>query len=228
MIPRLKDAFRRRLLAFRGVKEEIGGPVERAGNDRDNWAFCPEGLGADSIVYSIGVGRHIAFDLWLIRRFGLTVDAFDPTPVSIEWVRSQSLPPQFRFHPVGLAAHDGVQKFFLPRSVGSAHFSSVARSAAGGETIDAPVRRLSTLMRERGHAHIDLLKMDIEGGEYGAIEDLCASGIDARQILVEFHHNFATIPMARTVEAVGRLRALGHRVFHVSHRGLEISMRRAA
>ncbi len=228
MIQRLKDAFRRRLLAFRGVKQEIGGPAELAGNDRDNWVFCPEGLGPDSVVYSIGVGRHIAFDLWLIQRFGLTVDAFDPTPVSVDWVRSQTLPPQFRFHPLGLAAHDGVQKFFLPRSAGSAHFSSVSRSAAGGEAIEAPVRRLSTLMRDLGHTRIDLLKMDIEGGEYGAIEDLCASGVDVRQILVEFHHNFATVPMARTVEAVGRLRAMGHRVFHVSRRGLELSLRRVA
>lgn len=229
MMPRLKDAWRRARIGWNGVRPESVCTRESAGGSRDDWVFCPEGLTRDSVVYSFGVGRHIGFDLWLIRRFGLTVHAFDPTPVSIEWVRSQRLPAEFVFHPVGLGSHDGTQRFFVPRSSGSAHFTSVARrDESAEEAIEAPVRRLSSLIGELGHRHVDLLKMDIEGGEYAVLADICAGDVPASQVLVEFHHNFPTVPMSRTVGAVRRLRARGFRVFNVSPRGLEISLRRPA
>lgn len=228
MMPRLKDAWRRARLGWCGVRAEGVCSCESAGGSRDDWVFCPEGLSRASIVYSFGVGRHIGFDLWLIRRFGLTVHAFDPTPVSIEWVRSQRLPAEFVFHPVGLGTHDGTQRFFVPRSSGSAHFTSVARrDESAEEAIEAPVRRLGSLMRDLGHPHVDLLKMDIEGGEYGVLADICGSDVPASQILIEFHHNFPSVPMSRTVGALRSLRTRGFRVFNVSPRGLEISLRRA-
>jgi len=35
--------------------------------------------------------------------------------------------------------------------------------------------------------------MDIEGAEYEVIDDLIASGIRPKQILVEFHHRFKNV-----------------------------------
>lgn len=223
----MQDAWRRWMLARHGVRVETRCAIEHAGRDAGAWAFCPDGLGERSVVYSAGVGRHIGFDLWMIRRFGLAVDAFDPTPISVEWIRNHSVSPQFRFHPVGLSDRDGEQKFYLPRSASSAHYTSVPRGGDAGEAfITAPVRRLSTLMRERGHSRLDVLKMDIEGGEYAVIEDICRSGVDIGQILVEFHHNYPGVPLTRTLAAIRQLREAGQRLFHISPRGLEFSFRR--
>ena len=43
-------------------------------------------------------------------------------------------------------------------------------------------------MRELGRDHIDVLKMDIEGSEYGVLEDVLY--LDIRQLLVEVHQRF--------------------------------------
>jgi hypothetical protein len=57
---------------------------------------------------------------------------------------------------------------------------------------------------------IDVLKMDIEGSEYAAIEDLCRSEIYPKQLLVEFHHNSDLgIQLQKTRDAVAALRASG-------------------
>jgi hypothetical protein len=94
---------------------------------------------------------------------------------------------------------------------------------SGTTVVEAPVRRLSTLMRQLGHERIDVLKLDIEGGEYAALEDLLAGEIVVPQILVEFHHHFPGIGVARTEQAIRALRKAGYRIFHRSPRGLEFS-----
>lgn len=86
------------------------------GKDPCAWCICPDGLTRDSVVYSFGVGRDISFDLDLIERFGLTVHAFDPTPGSISWIKSQQLPAQFHMHEFGLAHIDGAVRLYPPRS----------------------------------------------------------------------------------------------------------------
>jgi len=179
-------------------------------------------------VYSVGVGRHIGFDLWVVRRFGATVHAFDPTPVAQQWIAAQTLPPEFRFYGIGLADFDGEQSFYAPRRPDSPDFSPVPRDPrAAAPVARGSVRRLATLMCQLGHSHLDLLKMDIEGGEYRVIADLVEKSDSPRpaQILVEFHHNFPAVPLAWTLEAIERLRSAGYRIAHISPRGLEFCFR---
>jgi hypothetical protein len=71
-------------------------------------------------------------------------------------------------------------------------------------------------MSELGHRSIDILKMDIEGAEYQVLEDVLTSEIRPHQILVEFHHRFATGGIENTRHALGRLKAAGYRLFSVS------------
>lgn len=177
-------------------------------------------------MYSFGVGHDIEWDLAMIQKFGVTVHAFDPTPRSINWVRNQRLPERFRFHEYGVADCDGSLTLFAPRRPSSFHYSSIRRSLRqdARDVISAPVYRLSTIMRMLGHDHIDVLKMDIEGAEYGVINDIVESGISVGQFLLEFHHNFRGVGARRTVKAVSRLRSLGFEVFHISDRSYEMSL----
>src|SRR5216117_15515 len=66
-----------------------------------SWRFCPNGLTAESIVYSGGVGRDITFEHALVQRFGCSVVLFDPSPTGLQTMsRPENQIPQFRFHPV--------------------------------------------------------------------------------------------------------------------------------
>lgn len=228
MITALKRAWRRHRYSRHGVVVERRVPTEELGSGIGAWAVTPAGLAADSVVYSFGVGRDLSFDLSMVRRFGCTVHCFDPTPAAGQWVRTQQLPPQIVFHAVGLAAYDGMLAFHPPRKKTSAHFTPVRRyrDDAGQACVEAPVQRLTTIMNGLGHRRIDLLKVDIEGGEYDALRDVMEAGVPVGQLLVEFHHCYSTIPLARTVETVNLLRRSGFRIFHISPRTYEMSLLR--
>jgi len=213
-----KDWGRRRMLARAGVREQISVPVHVAGARSGTWAIHPAPINSDSVVYSFGVGDNIAWDLSLIAEFGLTVHAFDPTPRSVSWISAQELPAQLHFHPVGLAARDGEQAFAQPTKERSFNY----RPASGG-SLALPAERLVTIARRLGHARVDILKVDIEGGEYEALPDILSSGVEVGQLLVEFHHDQDDHSFEDTLGALEMLSAAGFSLFHISRRGLEMS-----
>jgi len=212
--------------------EQIAVRRERHGSDYGGWWIHPDPLGPQSIVYSFGVGDDITFDLRLIEKFGACVDAFDPTPRSIAWVRAQNLPVQFRFHPIGVADFDGEEEFHPPPRENQMSYSIQAihgaQSGSDSGTVHASVRRLSSIMGMLGHDRIDLLKLNIEGAEYPVIRDLLASRIQLQQILVEFHHGHRGHTVRQTRDAVRSLNAAGYKIFCVSKNGRECSFLKTA
>jgi len=188
----------------------------RLGSPYGGWWVCAQYLSSTSIVYSAGIGTDISFDLEMIREFGLTIHAFDPTPKSVAWVQAQRSPPQFVMNEVGIADYDGTAEFFAPRNRSHVSHSLVHQRNVGEESIRVRVARLATLMRERGHTELDVLKMDIEGAEYAVIESILQEKIPIRQLLVEFHHRFLPDGKARTEKAVHALRGAGYCLFAVA------------
>ena len=69
----------------------------------------------------------------------------------------------------------------------------------------------------------DLLKMDIEGFEYGVIDDVLAGPLRPAQWAIEFHHRMMHFDPDQTRRAVGQLEAAGYRLFAVSNVGHEYS-----
>lgn len=192
------------------------------------WSVCPIGLNEKSIVYSFGIGYDIAWDRYIIERFGATVHAFDPTPQSLEWLRRQKLPDQFIVHPIGLADYDGEAKFSPPEKAHHVDHTMLARPTTEHRGIAVPVSRLTTIMQSLGHTTIDLLKMDIEGAEYSAITNIIKSQISINQWLIEFHHRFPNVGTRATKNALDELRAAGYRIFTISDSGQEYGFLRAA
>lgn len=88
MIKALKNAFRRRRLAHAGVTVDLQCPTARYGTGGGRWMACPADIQPNSVIYSFGTGRDLSFDLALIDRHGARVHAFDPTPASVQWVRT--------------------------------------------------------------------------------------------------------------------------------------------
>jgi FkbM family methyltransferase len=196
---------------------------ERFGSAYGGWDVVPDGLGAGSIVYSFGVGEDISFDLELIRRFGCTVRAFDPTPRSIEWVRMQDIPSQFVLHEYGIAATDGEITIYPPENPAYVSHTMIP-GLSDRPGILVPVKSLGTIMKTLGHERIDLLKMDVEGAEYEVIEGLVDSPVRPGQILVEFHHRFPGVGTGRTKRALRQLRSAGYKVFWVSETKEEVGL----
>jgi len=111
------------------------------------------------------IGTDISFDLELIRKFGVQVHAFDPTPRSLAWLKTQNVPAGFHAHQYGVAERTVCSG--LLRQNRQRTFRTQLCSAAGSErSIWAPVRRVATIMKDLGHDSLDILKMDVEGAEY--------------------------------------------------------------
>jgi FkbM family methyltransferase len=220
--------IRRELLASLG--QELSVPIRlkcaraRFGSNYGGWWIRRGTLGPQSIVYSVGIGRDISFDLSLIQHYGLSVHAFDPTRKCREWVSSQSLPAKLLFTGVGVAAYDGLGTFVL-RS--RPDWDSYELNVPSGEALDSevlPVARVVTIMRQRGHEQLDVLKLDIESSEYDVIDDVLASGIDVRQLLVEFHYEAKLASqLARVRRTLGLLERAGYELFARSPAGHEFS-----
>ncbi len=192
----------------------------KLGKEGACWCVCPQDLVASSVVYSLGVGEDISFDLALIERFGLQVHAFDPTPRSIEGLQSQTVPLEFAFHAYGVAGFDGNCAFLPPEN--PAHVShSIVERESSRPAIEVAVHRLGTIMKMLGHEQIDLLKMDIEGAEYGVLADMLTCGVPVKQLLVEFHHRWPHLGVEKTKQAIRALNAAGYRIFSVSPSGEE-------
>jgi FkbM family methyltransferase len=142
-------------------------------------------------------------------------------------VKTQTLPESFLFHPWGIADFDGTARFHAPKDPTHVSHTLLEGGNVGTGTVEVPVFRLRTIMDKLGHDHVDILKMDIEGAEYGVLDDILGSGIRITQILIEFHHGRSGVPLAKSQAAVNAIESAGFRVFHASPSGYEFSFLRS-
>ena len=192
-----------------------------------DWEIAVGDVSADSIVYSLGVGDSIDFDLEMIRQFGCRVFAFDPTPTSATYLDRQNPPPAFEFHPWAITASDGTLTLY-PRvkkdgSLSDMMFTLVPEEKSRDHGIDVPAYCIASLMTKLGHEQVDILKMDIEGAEYEVLEGLLEAPNKPKQLLVEFHHRIPGVGTPKTAAIIDRLREAGYRIFAVSNTGREVS-----
>ena len=203
---------------FSPPRVQVERPLKQIGSNYGGYYFDPTGLGSNSIVYSIGIGEDISFDLAIIKQYGVTVHAFDPTPRVKTWLVSQPLPEQFDFHDIGIAGFDGEADFYFPPKPEFVSHSILQARQYSQDSIRVPMIRLSTAMRRLGHTRIDILKMDIEGAEYAVLEDLTREKIAVNQILVEFHHRLSSAGTGMTKRVLALLADHGMKIGYVCPR----------
>jgi len=202
----VRDYSRRQTFLFDAVIDAKN--MVRVGTfgDGGKWVSDPQALKPGTVVYSFGVGHDISFDADMAGLFGCEVHAFDPAP-SVERAFAHCRPGQqvgkgtFSYHAVGLG----------PASLEPGKADDLVLE---GRTCQ--VKRLGELAAELGHAHVDILKIDIEGGETAALGEILASGtlakLSVKQLLVEFHlwddEQFSSF-----VQIIGLLRRQGYLIF---------------
>jgi FkbM family methyltransferase len=208
------------------LRPELDEPVRHSAG----WLLCYERIPRGALVFGLGVGSNVDFELELIREHGATVDTFDPTPSSAAWLRNQQLPPGFRHHPWAVVASDGEIQLEERKATrdGSAPMLSVVPSGrSGAETITVEGYCLGSIAARLQCAVPDVLRMDIEGAEYAVLDNMLATGFLPAQLLVEFHHRFPQVGLPATRRAVASLRAAGYRIAAVSDTGREVTFLRA-
>ncbi len=158
-------------------------------------------LKRSSICYLVGAGENITFDLDIARLFSDHVYTIDPTPRAKEHYMSlcakqgleearcaearEDFIRKIKYVDRGLWHSSQEVKFFAPSNPG--HIShSVVNLQQTKDFFVAKVVRLSELMKELGHAKLDLLKIDIEGAEYEVIRSILEDKLDIKILCVEF------------------------------------------
>lgn len=159
--------------------------LEKIGTDYGGWIVPTDLMDLDWIVYSVGSGDDISFDLGVVQRFHCRVHAFDPTALSKALVaKVASGVAGFHFHPYGIWREDGRVPFYEPKDpMKVSHSITNIQGSDKADTIE--VKSLRSVMESLNHDRIDLLKLDIEGAEYAVLEDALSQGIDIKVICVE-------------------------------------------
>ena len=204
------------------LPREIDVDIELLGSEYGGFAIVRGSLNQDSVVLSCGIGEDASFDLAVIEKYGCRVQAYAPTPQSVDWVRSNIHDDRFVFHECAVGAMDGPLRLYLPRNPNHVSASIKAGQHTSAEFIDVPCKRLATILADLKVAKVDVLKMDIEGAEYGVVADFfgTASRILPAQIAIEFHHYQRAFGVSATRAALELLHQADYRIAwrSVSHR----------
>ena len=192
---RLRRGFGAGLARIGGRLAEIGRRIEGGEQNRehrrwlrdrgDQLARLDYALREDSSVWDVG-GFEGQWASDIAGRFACRVDIFEPMPRAAEGLRRRfAANPKIAVHDFALGAADGRLKLALAGDASSL----LPGAVAGGSTVEVGVRDIAAYCAETGVGRIDLLKVNIEGGEYVLIERLLESGWIARveNLQVQFH-----------------------------------------
>jgi FkbM family methyltransferase len=142
-------------------------------------------LGPDSVVLDVG-GYLGDFAANIFCRYLSTVHVFEPVPAYCVQMRQRFVRnPRVHVHEMGLAGETRDEKLFSAEA-GSSTF--VDRLGAG-EPIPVRLARAADVLQDLGLARVDLMKVNIEGGEYELLEHLLEAGWAprVRNFCIQFH-----------------------------------------
>ena len=171
----------------------------------------------DDFVLSFGVGTDVSFDLQLIEKTQCRVFGFDPTPKSIEWIKSQTLNPNYSFFPYGIALETGEVRFFLPKNENHVSGSLMPMDYVDTHTaVDVPVKSMQDVVKDVDPLKVKAVKMDIEGAEYTVMPSVLIALPNLKIIAVEIHERFVDGGVAKTQKMIAELEHYGFELAAIS------------
>ncbi|CAH1662251.1 hypothetical protein BOSEA31B_12357 [Hyphomicrobiales bacterium] len=138
-----------------------------------------------SIVFDVG-GYHGDFAAKIVDRFGCFVFVFEPIQEFSAQIRQRfSGDHRVKVFDYGLGCADERLVFDLDKDATSA----VGAAMPGADSVTAEIRRFSAVLHELGIDEIDLVKLNIEGGEYDVISDIENNNVIQRikRFDIQFH-----------------------------------------
>lgn len=171
---------------------------------RRDYEFPPEvqaalnALGRPPVVADLGANIGL-FDLWVLRSFPeAEIVAFEPDPENLAVFRRcvalNHPPTSWQIVPAAAATHEGTFPFLAGRG-------AVSRITRGEGTQDVPAVDVFPYL-ERA----DLIKIDIEGGEWAILNDPRFAALRPAALVLEFHPHMAPSadPRQAASDLVGR------------------------
>ena len=159
-------------------------------------------LGAGAIVLDLG-GYEGQWASDMFGRFACTIHILEPVPEFADRIAARfARNPRIHLHRVGLAGRSGAATLALAADASSAH----APPAPGARAQVITLVAAAEFFREQRLEAIDLMKINIEGGEYELLEHLLDAGLVSRvrEIQIQFH-DFVPGAEARMAAIQGRL-----------------------
>jgi FkbM family methyltransferase len=183
---------------------------------RGHTFVCSPSLGGTTII---DAGAHrCEFASIMATTYGARVIALEPNPaLSVEHHH-----PDITLVRAALSNEDGVGSFCLDENPeGGAIVCKNNRHLEGREVVPVRLRNLCSLVAEFEVDQIGLLKLDIEGAEFGVLHSIDADlSRKIRQITVEFHPtNPRGEVISRMERAFAHLVALGFYICRSSYGG---------
>ena len=180
------------------------------GTEYGGWMLNLELVPRHSTVISAGVGEDISFDLHLIKDRSCKVIGIDPTPKSHRFIENQKDLTNFELVKMALYSNNGdmikiyktKRNDYVSESILPDHQSVNNFDSYFSETIS-----LNKIFEE--YEEISVIKMDIEGSEYGVIQALKYIPDSVKQFCVEFHHFCTSKTIDDTKEMIKILVELG-------------------
>ena len=139
-------------------------------------------LSAQSLVFDLG-GYKGQWASDIHAMYGCQVYVFEPVPLFAGQIaRRFQRNPRIRVFDFGLSARDETDRIGLAQD-GSSTFKP------GTESVEIRLVGISEFLRKEGVHEIDLMKINIEGGEYSLLEHMLDEGLTdrIRDIQVQFH-----------------------------------------
>jgi FkbM family methyltransferase len=216
--------FNKFLLYKNHIRKDFDCAYVWHGSRYGGFYICESGLSSKSIIYSFGVGEDTSFDVSLATKFGCKINAFDPTPRSIDWFNSSNNHVHIILRPFGISKNTGLQKFYLPANnrYVSGSFLRIPNVNVDNY-IHVQMFSFPDITKLLGNTKIDILKMDIEGAEYQVIDSILDSGIYIDQIVCEFHDRFFKGGKKMTADFVSKMKNKGYSIFAYSKTLEEVS-----
>jgi FkbM family methyltransferase len=180
---------------------------QRALEEPDPVRQLIDGLGRPPVVIDLGANVGLSAAWFSARWPGARIVCVEPDPVNLEALRDAADRADGRWHVVeaAAAAEAGTLEF-------AAGAGATSRARQGGGTTVRAIDFFALAAEERP----DLVKIDIEGGEWALFADPRMADLSALAIGIEVHPHLCPAPDARAV-AVASLRRAGYEVTEVPH-----------
>lgn len=157
------------------------------GTEYGGYPILKNHLNENSVCYCAGAARDISFEEGLTELYNPEILIFEPAPNHFKFVEGKLEgktldKTKTKAFQVGLDGDNVEMEFYSGGNSDS--WSSYKKHST---SIKVQMKKLSTLMKENNHSKIDVLKIDIEGSEYGVIDDIIENNLDIDMIAVEMH-----------------------------------------
>jgi FkbM family methyltransferase len=187
---KVQNALRRRRFEYqvpRLTLHHIPGLVD-LGSSYGAWTIPGQLVEPSWVCYCVGAGGDVSFDMELIQRYGVKVRAFDAVADYVTRACEEAGDePRFSAHQAAIATSDGPIRMQTTHDPQSRSVSS-AGLYESGDFVELPGRTLRSLMSDFGDRRIDLLKLDIEGGEYEVLPTIDLNALGVKIFATQLHH----------------------------------------